>query len=154
MFGFPGAVPLQDLSSGNVLLSARPPVVQAADLHSASAWGFSLGASGDASVDAGLGGTSRAGTGAAGPLARAELLVDGHGGGVNMAGPESEEAQAAAAEAAARALIAGVTLPPVTAKIADFGLSARMGEGQTHASNCWQVGPIRQACRQSLSNFR
>ncbi len=55
------------------------------------------------------------------------------------AATSEEEAQAAAAEAAARALLKDVAQPPVMAKIADFGLSARMGEGQTHASNCWQV---------------
>ena len=27
----------------------------------------------------------------------------------------------------------------VTARVADFGLSVRMGPGQTHASNKWQV---------------
>ncbi|KAG2436702.1 hypothetical protein HXX76_006230 [Chlamydomonas incerta] len=57
----------------------------------------------------------------------------------------AEEAQAAAAEAAARAAIADVMQPPLMAKIADFGLSARMGEGQTHASNCWQGTPTYTA---------
>ncbi|KXZ52942.1 hypothetical protein GPECTOR_8g317 [Gonium pectorale] len=35
--------------------------------------------------------------------------------------------------------------PPLVAKVCDFGLSVRMGEGQTHASNRWQGTPFYMA---------
>ncbi|GIL50131.1 hypothetical protein Vafri_6436 [Volvox africanus] len=39
----------------------------------------------------------------------------------------------------------GLWRPPVVAKVADFGLSVRMGEGQTHASNKFQGTPLYSA---------
>ncbi|KXZ45652.1 hypothetical protein GPECTOR_52g51 [Gonium pectorale] len=39
----------------------------------------------------------------------------------------------------------GLWRPPVIAKVADFGLSVRMGEGQTHASNKFQGTPLYSA---------
>ncbi|KAG2423180.1 hypothetical protein HXX76_010948 [Chlamydomonas incerta] len=111
-----------DLSSGNVLLSARPP-------------GGPLSAAEDTT------GTfvSSAHPHITAAAADVELTA------APAVAAIADQAQAAAAEAAARRLTRDVLLPPVMAKIADFGLSARMGEGQTHASNCWQGTPAYTA---------
>ncbi|KAG2425562.1 hypothetical protein HXX76_013606 [Chlamydomonas incerta] len=116
-----------DLSSGNVLLSARPPDVDGTVL---GAW--------DDSATAAVGGAAFPGAATApGCLASASATAPG--------ATEEEEVVAAAAEAAARQRTRQVMQPPLIAKIADFGLSARMGEGQTHASNCWQGTPTYTA---------
>eukprot|EP00198_Chlamydomonas_reinhardtii_P005764 XP_001695100.1 predicted protein [Chlamydomonas reinhardtii] len=47
--------------------------------------------------------------------------------------------------AAAVSRLRGLWRPPVIAKVADFGLSVRMGEGQTHASNKFQGTPLYSA---------
>ncbi|KAG2446974.1 hypothetical protein HYH02_008128 [Chlamydomonas schloesseri] len=122
-----------DLSSGNVLLTARP---------AGGAHGGVYGV---------YGGAAAAGGNVEGTTAGTSASLHPHGADMEaargrvVAAVSVEEAQAAAVEAAARALVADVMQPPVMAKIADFGLSARMGEGQTHASNCWQGTPAYTA---------
>ncbi|KAG2424689.1 hypothetical protein HXX76_014265 [Chlamydomonas incerta] len=111
-----------DLSSGNVLLSARPPPAD------------------NGAID-----------GARDDAAEAEAEADPACLPTSATAPDvlsaagEEEAVAAAAEAAARQRTRRVMQPPVIARIADFGLSARMGEGQTHASDCCQGTPIYMA---------
>ncbi|KAG2440065.1 hypothetical protein HXX76_004179 [Chlamydomonas incerta] len=112
-----------DLSSGNVLLSARPAGVPAGLVHGAVENTTGSSASTTAAPSEGLDA----------PLRSTEAVAT------------TAAAQAAAVEVGAWALIADVLQPPVMAKIADFGLSARMGEGQTHASNCWQGTPTYTA---------
>ncbi|KXZ52951.1 hypothetical protein GPECTOR_8g325 [Gonium pectorale] len=54
--------------------------------------------------------------------------------------PSDDPAMAAAADAGGPSW-----RPPLVAKVCDFGLSVRMGEGQTHASNRWQGTPFYMA---------
>ncbi|GLI63127.1 hypothetical protein VaNZ11_006034, partial [Volvox africanus] len=77
--------------------------------------------------------------------------VDGAGVGPNNVFGNLANAMALGRTPGSRNLAAqisrlrGLWRPPVVAKVADFGLSVRMGEGQTHSSNKFQGTPLYSA---------
>ncbi|KAG2436718.1 hypothetical protein HXX76_006242 [Chlamydomonas incerta] len=112
-----------DLCSSNVMLAARP----AAEPQQQAASSSSQGSSRE--------------HGSEGAAAEQSLATEAS----SVGGTDNEEVHAASAEAAARWTTRRLQRPPVVARVADFGLSKRMGEGQTHASNCWQGTPYYTA---------
>ncbi|KAG2424697.1 hypothetical protein HXX76_014273 [Chlamydomonas incerta] len=126
-----------DLCSANVLLAARPPTADEPQTQAAG----SSPEEGSSSREHGSGGAISA---RAEQSQASQASVEAMRGKSPATGGE-EEAHAAAAEAAARWTTRHFQHPPVVARIADFGLSKRMGEGQTHASHCWQGTPYYTA---------
>ncbi|KAG2443753.1 hypothetical protein HXX76_002099 [Chlamydomonas incerta] len=124
-----------DLSSGNVLLSERPSPEEEDQLEQQAlqAAAAEVRAQAEAEQVRNALGISAAAVVATAPTEHAE----GASG--------IEECEAVAAETAVRRRVGAVWRPEIMAKVADFGLSERMREGQTHASNCWQGTPAYTA---------
>ncbi|KAG2496757.1 hypothetical protein HYH03_005166 [Edaphochlamys debaryana] len=66
-------------------------------------------------------------------------------GNVLLSSNTASEGAIGGAEGSALHPLRGLWRPPVVAKVADFGLSVHMGDGQTHASNRFQGTPLYTA---------
>ncbi|GFR50775.1 hypothetical protein Agub_g13040 [Astrephomene gubernaculifera] len=120
-----------DLSSANILLTSLKVVPNKGGGMGGMGMGGPMGV--------GMGGMG-------GPMG-----MGGGGGGPSNVFGALADAMASCRTAGARNLAAqisrlrGLWRPPVVAKVADFGLSVRMSEGQTHASNKFQGTPLYSA---------
>ncbi|KAG2496756.1 hypothetical protein HYH03_005165 [Edaphochlamys debaryana] len=66
-------------------------------------------------------------------------------GNVLLSSNTASEGAVGGAEGSALHPLRGLWRPPVVGKVADFGLSVHMGDGQTHASNRFQGTPLYTA---------